>query len=105
MTLHLATKHALCHCVQNLTSDKHDWAPFDHNKDSAMNMVLVLMLHSLCHGHESHSVLHILSCLHAADDIDRILLGLQSTGDEVPIAHPLTVVNTVGTGGSKIGDR
>ena len=49
------------------------------------------------HGHEAHIILWVGSCLGMTDEVDSILLSLQSGGYKVSISHEVTVVHTENT--------
>lgn len=48
----------------------------------------------LCHCDEAHIVLGIAAGLGVTNNVNCILLGLQSGGQKVSIAHVLTIVHT-----------
>lgn len=48
----------------------------------------------LCHGDEANVVLRVAAGLRVTNNINCILLGLQSGGQKVSIAHVFTIVHT-----------
>lgn len=49
---------------------------------------------SLCHGDEAHIVFRVAAGLRVTNNINCILLSLESGGKKVSISHVLTVVHT-----------